>query len=181
MHHSNARFCRRALIALVSMVLVSCSDQPTAPAPAPSRAIVDAFHGGQRGFYFMPPLVPLRNARPKFGVPFDPNANPTVIVCQVFGVNCVKEIAVFRGGQVKVHPNRGVYEVLWLPPIDALSRFQIYRIEVWAGHRLGYADVLLSGIFNPLNPITRDHQYVVISSIARWQITFRIDQGVVAP
>ena len=156
----------RSLLALPALMLVLACEgnkEPTAPAVPvdPSKIISDGAHsGGNRDFFFLPPLVPLPLGNPDFELgkfnnalqpslkivicELVPNGNPPALPTATTG--CARTVKTFEAGTVKLVnlprrqfgwwtlfglPPDGFYYVLWDTRQSGLVVTKYYRIKVF--------------------------------------------------
>jgi hypothetical protein len=133
---------RICIIVAAALLLGACSDTtPIAPFEAgPSHAaLVDGSTGGNPHFFFMEPLVKGSGGTGTF----NPNLSPTVVVCEIDGVECAdaaRWTAVTGPGSERVHRGKkdGVdfYQQIWTPEEFVASVGATYRISVLLGEAL---------------------------------------------
>ena len=81
---TQARALRATIMITTAAAAAACGDLPDIPQPAltslgtPPAAFVDATHGGNAGFFFLPPIAPRANGR---GAP-DVSLAPVIEVCE---------------------------------------------------------------------------------------------------
>lgn len=177
---------RRISFTLLLMALAACQDRSTVRITGPgegSAAISDASNGGGNPhFFFLPPIV-----RPAaHGGSFDPNASPTVSICEWGESTCIGEpVATFTtttgsGSEVvRVDPVEEQYVVNWHTKLFTLHDGSTYRIRVLVqGHLLGYADVDMYQSRQEVKNIDTG-EYVPVGDGGTLPIKFRIEEGAV--
>ncbi len=174
-----------AVVCSLAGLLVACSDQqPTTPIVTPPEfAISDGAHGGNHGFYFLPPLVP----SPTFSGTFSAAFRPFVEVCQLTGdtdAHCVDGPPAVRFGpsEVPLELDNEQYHVNWQTGDFNLDVTKNYRIRVFVGgetqgKELGFRDVhpVATPQEVPKDPDTGDI-YVFLNG-STIPIKFRIEKG----
>ena len=189
------------ILALVSAALVmACNDarqpgSPTAP-DNPSGIILDGAHGGNKDFFFLPPMVSNPSGNPNFEPgQFNGTLAPrlTVEICQLqtspvnaqglpVATDCVTgpPIKKFGAGTVQLqNPPDGFYQVLWNARESALDDAKFYRIKVLlegSSTPFGVADLdPMSNMKEMRNAVTGE--VIPLNDNSTLPIKFRIEHG----
>jgi hypothetical protein len=142
---------RRIPLALLSAILVGCSQEPSGPGPDAEAqpgtvlGVSDAPHDGNPHFYWLSPLV---SSSPVFTGLFDGTQVPTVTVCSWTGSACASQIATFSSSSgslaLRVDVSNEYYIANWKTGAPATKSGELYRVIVeLSGWQLGYADIRL--------------------------------------
>lgn len=176
----NTLTIRRSALALL-MACAACENTPTVP-PAPLFQISDGAHGGNSGFYWLPPIVV---PQPVFTGVFDGTRSPVVRVCEWDGTICTATIAEFTmetgpGSEtVRMVPEDEHYIVNFHTDAFELSPDVPLRIDVAVdGFVLGHADVEVVSKGGGLWNVDRD-EAIVLPDGKTLAIKFRIEEGAI--
>lgn len=175
---------KRAATAALLVALAACSGGDALLGPSaggPRATISDAAHGGNPGFYFLPPMV----ANPSYSGVFDPNQPAEVEICELAGPVCGPVLVTYTTttgqGSERVRVTDGKYQVNWHGNQFNLDPAKFYRITVRVGSFvLGYADVDV--VKNGKDEKNVDPSlYVAMKQNQTLPIKFRIEVGAVNP
>jgi hypothetical protein len=177
---------------LLLLVAAACTDEPTSAIlrpGAPAPAISDGAAGGNKNFFFLPPIAadPSRSPNYRAGE-FNARLSPTIEICRLPIVDvspkdgrCDVSTVVARWGAsaVTLSVAEELYQVTWRTDSVPLIRTVDYRIRVLVGDtELGFADV---------DPVTkaelRNYKrpgFVPVEPGRTLPIKFRIQNGVLA-
>jgi hypothetical protein len=173
---------------LPSLLLAACMEPQGTTSPShsqtPSLSISDAVHsGGDRHFFFLPPLVP----QPLTTGQFDAALSPVVEACEWEGycVRTVAEFGVGTGAFVDIDASAGQYQVNWdtknCSGPTCLDPGKTYRLLVYlegGGRVLGYADLDVVSNGAELRNVETG-EYIGLVNGRTLPIRFRIDRGIV--
>jgi hypothetical protein len=173
-----------ALSAVLALAGCQADDRPTGPpGPRPLAAISDGAHGGTRGFFFLPPLVPT----PTFTGTFNASLAPSVEICELTASlepACVggPPVTRFEPSAITVDATTGQYHVNWKSDDSPLDVAKNYRIRVFIGSsgegmELGFRDVhpVATPQEVPKDPESGDLYVFTFGS--NIPIKFRIEKG----
>ncbi|MCY2687984.1 BspA family leucine-rich repeat surface protein [Salinimicrobium sp. TH3] len=141
--------------------------------------IYDAAHGGQEGFYFLPPMV----KSPDYSGTFDPGLAPVVEIYEL-GTSELLHAAFSMNGDagselVRLDEEGEQYVVNWHTDQTGTAVGQTYRIKIKvAGTVLGHADVQMAENGNEAKNIT-DGEAIALVDGRTLPIKFRIEEGAV--
>jgi hypothetical protein len=195
--YSTRRAFRLALIAAISVVFATCSDQgPPTDIDVPSFAISDATRSGNPDFFFGPPITRNGNQHPDFEPgEFNANLGPAVTICVIdpalemsFGTAACYPtqpagfpiIITLQGGpaghQLILDAAAEYYQVVWNTELFNTSPDQINRVVASVGAtELGFADVIVLGHENFQNVATGE--VITMKDARRIPIRLRIENG----
>lgn len=166
---------RIALLAALALVTgcVSPTDDDSVGGSA-DALIVDAAHGGRRGFFFLSPLV---EAPEPTGV-FDPDLSPRI---EVRELGTDRLVAAFERGEgvgaLRVDVDDEHYAASWHTGDSALDPAQTYRIRVLLdGLELGFADIDVADSGRELRSVSRDEAIPLLDG-RTLPIKLRIELG----
>ena len=165
-------------------LLAACDRPLTGPSasvrtlPSSARfAIADGAHGGVKGFYFLPPMVPA----PAYSGTFDGTKSPTVRVCQLAGGACGVTVASYSGTRVKVDRTAEAYSVVWKTKDTGLDPSKIYRVETLLGPQvLGFADLAVASNGKQLK-LVDGGQFAIALDGGSLPIRFRLESAAPPP
>ena len=188
-------------ISLLVLVAAACRDanQPTriSGLPDPSKIISDGAHGGNKDFFFLPPLVSDPSRDPNFEAgQFNATlaSNLTVEICQLQGspvdasgqpvvTDCAANVALvkkFPTGTVTLqNPPDGFYQVVWHVAESNLDASKFYRIKVLvegSSTPFGVADVDPVLSMKELRN-ARTGEIIPLNENSTLPIKFRIEHG----
>lgn len=166
---------RRASRTLALLTLLTaCENPPTAPGPVALdalHAIVDAAHGGDEGFYFLPPIAP----PPAYSRAFDATLSPVVSICELAGDACGPVVVSFSGADVRLDLEGEGYQANWQTKDAGLDPSKTYRVNVLLGTLvLGHADVMVVENGSQIRNLDLD-DYVGLVENRTLPIRFRIE------
>ena len=190
----------RPFALLAILVTMACQDmrQPTEPKQVqdPSKLISDGAHGGNKDFFFLPPMVSDPSNDPNFEPgQFNPNLAPglTVEICQLLtspvdaqglpvATDCVAgpPVTKFPAGTITLqNPPDGFYQVVWHVGDSNLDASKFYRIKVLAQGSptpFGVADVDPVLSMKELRN-ARTGEIIPLNETSTLPIKFRIEHG----
>jgi hypothetical protein len=178
---------KRAVVVagLIVGILAACRDQQsvTAVKPGLSADFSDGRStGGNRHFFFLPPLV----SQPTFSGVFNPQIQPVVDICQLDltlnPVDCAPGVPHINPGTVMIDAPQQ-YHVNWDTKQPAIDTSKFYRIGVFGsagGIRLGFADMDPVANGSGLKNVNTA-QYIGLIDGRTLPIKFRIEQGAFLP
>jgi len=182
----------------IAATVLGCGDPLTPPSPlnepiskvAPN--ILDANHGGNPHFFFLPPMV---TGLPRGSGTSDADQRPTVVVCEWKsdnGGSCGDIVAQFarRDGtsasDISYDGTSGAYQVNWntdecsTGTSCSLDPTKTYRLRVLAGaYELGHADLDVVSTGKELKNVETG-EYIGLVDGRTLPIKFRIEQGAAA-
>lgn len=189
----------RLFVLAAAAAFLGCRDSkpPTdLAAPDPSQIILDGAHGGNKDFFFLPPMVasPISNPNYEPGA-FNPTLAPalTVEICQLqaapidaqglpVATDCVAgpPLKKFPAGTVQLqNPPDGFYQALWKTRESALDVAKYYRIKVLvegSSTPFGVADVDPVANMKEFRN-ARTGEIIPLNDDATLPIKFRIEHG----
>jgi Tol biopolymer transport system component len=182
------------ITSLAYLTLLACAEGtgPTSRLASTAKATADisdaAHNGGNKNFYFLPPMV---GAPTPSGV-FDATVSPRVTICEWTGAGCATTIAVFSmtagtaSQIIRLDLASQLYIVNWdtracVSGPCTLDPAKTYRVEVAANDiTLGHADVDVVANGSALKNV-QTNEYVALVDGRTLPIKFRIEQGALAP
>ena len=187
-----------ALLAIALVMACHDTPQPTEPLTVsdPSKIISDGAHGGNKDFFFLPPMVSDPSKDPNYEAgQFNPTLGPrlTVEICQLQGspvnsqgqpvaTDCVTgpPVKKFAAGTITLqNPPDGFYQVIWHVGESNLDASKFYRIKVLAEGLptpFGVADVDPVLSMNELKN-ARTGEVIPLNENSTLPIKFRIEHG----
>ena len=186
-------------LTVILIFLAACGGDrpPTSPGEpaAPSLQLSDGRSGGNKDFFFLPPLTGNPSGHPNFSAgEFNATLRPTVEICPLSvnkkGVlqqvplpdqHCPSPTRVFSKAEVALVASDDLYQASWKVSESVIDVSRIYRIRVFVESReLGFVDV---------DPVTKTEyrrypsgENIPLSSTRSLPIKFRIENGaLVAP
>jgi hypothetical protein len=174
---------RRAAALALALSFVACREAPISPAPlgapsAPSRTVSDGAHGGNRHFYFLPPLAAVAS----YAGAFDATLSPVVEICALHAGACVgAPIARFTttdagSDAVRADASAQQYMVNWHTKSFTLDHSLLYRITTKVlKTELGHIDVRIADNAS----VAANGADVVLVNGQTLPIKFRVEKGAV--
>jgi hypothetical protein len=169
-----------ALVCLTALAACSAPDEPTAPSASPLTAIKPvaaishAISGGEKHFYWLPPIAP----DTIYGGTFDPGLQPEIRICRVSALPCAVPLVTFPSGTIAVNAAEESYSVVWSTK-PANITLDDYRAEVWiAGRKMGFADIRVVSSARDLRNVPAGFAGVLKSK--NLTLAFRLELGIVA-
>jgi hypothetical protein len=181
-------------LAALLVFLAACGGDrpPTSPGVplAPSLQLSDGRSGGNKDFFFLPPLAANPSGHPNFSAgQFNAKLKPTVEICPLSlnkkGVlqqvpapdqHCASPTRVFSKAAVTLVAAEQLYQANWKVDESTIDVSRIYRIRVFVENReLGFVDV---------DPVTKTEyrryptgENIPLSTGRTLPIKFRIENG----
>jgi hypothetical protein len=169
-----------ALVSLTALAACSAPDEPTAPSASPLTvirpvaAISDAISGGEKHFYWLPPIA----HDTIYGGTFDPGLQPEIRICRVSALPCAVPLVTFPSGTIAVNAAAESYSVVWSTKPANITPDD-YRAEVWiAGRKMGFADIRVVMSGKDLKNVPPGFAGVLKSK--NLTLAFRLELGIVA-
>ena len=169
-----------ALACLTTLAACSAPDEPTAPSASPLTAIrpvaaiSHAISGGEKHFYWLPPIA--RDTI--YGGTFDPGLQPQIRICRVSALPCAVPLVTFPSGAIAVNTAAESYSVVWSTKPANITPDD-YRAEVWiAGRKMGFADIRVVMSAKDLKGVPAGFAGVLKSKTLT--LAFRLELGIVA-
>ena len=169
-----------ALACLTTLAACFAPDEPTAPSASPLTAIrpvtaiSHAISGGEKHFYWLPPIA--RDTI--YGGTFDPGLQPQIRICRVSALPCAVPLVTFPSGAIAVNTAAESYSVVWSTKPANITPDD-YRAEVWiAGRKMGFADIRVVMSAKDLKGVPAGFAGVLKSKTVT--LAFRLEHGIVA-
>lgn len=175
----------RFAVALSALAFAACNDAPSATGvrvPVPIAAILDGAHGGNPGFYFLPPLAEQPASMPAA----DMSVDPVVEICAWTGSACAGIAATYTtstgsGGEVVRADADGSFIVNWDTDQFSIGGATVYRIRVLLNEsELGHVDVELVSGGQALRTTDSEAPIALLDG-RTLPIRFRVTEGAVPP
>ena len=169
-----------ALACLTTLAACFAPDEPTAPSASPLTAIrpvtaiSHAISGGEKHFYWLPPIA--RDTI--YHGTFDPGLQPEIRICRVSALPCAVPLVTFPSGAIAVNTAAESYSVVWSTKPANITPDD-YRAEVWiAGRKMGFADIRVVMSAKDLKGVPAGFAGVLKSKTVT--LAFRLELGIVA-
>ena len=169
-----------ALACLTTLAACFAPDEPTAPSASPLTAIrpvtaiSHAISGGEKHFYWLPPIA--RDTI--YHGTFDPGLQPEIRICRVSALPCAVPLVTFPSGAIAVNTAAESYSVVWSTKPANITPDD-YRAEVWiAGRKMGFADIRVVMSAKDLKGVPAGFAGVLKSKTVT--LAFRLEHGIVA-
>ena len=174
---TQARALRATIMITTAAAAAACRDLPDIPQPAltglgtPPAAFVDATHGGNASFFFLPPIAPRANGRGALDV----SLTPVVEVCEWSANACAaRPVSRLTARLEDEH-----YAANWTTNGLGLDPSKAYHLRVLvAGSELGSADLAVVNNASESKSVDAS-RYVAVVNKSTLPIKFRIERGAV--